>query len=475
MGSSEGTGDKVGDGASPKKKEKRQTAFDQLVLPKGHKEMVLSLIAQHFRDKESASKESKETQQVDIIRGKGKGLIILLHGAPGVGKTTTAEGVAEMFKRPLFQITCGDLGTTASEVEEALETHFTLANRWGCVLLLDEADVFLAARAKEDFIRNGLVSVFLRVLEYYAGILFLTTNRVGDFDEAFASRIHISLYYPQLDLPSTRAIFELNLSLINKRFMAKKRRIEIEEDKILEFAENYFNTHNEEKWNGRQIRNACQTALALAEFRAQGGSHERVEHADAVVELKVEDLRIVSNAYLQFMRYLNEVRGQDAERWAKLMKFRAREVDVLLKGSEKVPKEDHHKTIRTTFPHLNQSAELETPHPTVKPLAPSAAPTLQSLPQPPLTAPLAIPLAPPTQQYDPNLTTAPPLGYHPAYHYGHGYAPPSVPVGTGYIPPPADAQLANQPQPQGWTPQAITTWHQQQAAQRPPPAGQGPL
>jgi hypothetical protein len=53
--------------------------------------------------------------------------------------------------------------------------------------------------------RNGLVSgqllsesaflvfainwllVFLRVLEYYAGILFLTTNRVGDFDEALAS------------------------------------------------------------------------------------------------------------------------------------------------------------------------------------------------------------------------------------------------------------------------------------------------
>src|SRR4051794_28771603 len=30
-------------------------------------------------------------------------------------------------------------------------------------------------------------------MEYYAGILFLTTNRVGDFDEAFTSRIHVSL------------------------------------------------------------------------------------------------------------------------------------------------------------------------------------------------------------------------------------------------------------------------------------------
>lgn len=52
----------------------------------------------------------------------------------------------------------GDLGTTASEVEESLERNFALANRWGCILLLDEADVFLAQRNKEDFIRNGLVA-----------------------------------------------------------------------------------------------------------------------------------------------------------------------------------------------------------------------------------------------------------------------------------------------------------------------------
>lgn len=77
--------------------------------------MVLSLIAQHYRDKQM---QNDERDQVDIIRGKGKGLILLLHGAPGVGKITTAEGVAEMFQKPLFQITCGDLGVTAREVEK---------------------------------------------------------------------------------------------------------------------------------------------------------------------------------------------------------------------------------------------------------------------------------------------------------------------------------------------------------------------
>ncbi|RYP92923.1 hypothetical protein DL770_000973 [Monosporascus sp. CRB-9-2] len=460
-------GSKEGVEASYNKKEAPQTFFDQLVLPKGHKEMVVSLIAQHFRDKDSSSKESKETQQVDIVRGK--------------------QGVAEMFKKPLFQITCGDLGTTASEVEQALETHFTLANRWGCVLLLDEADIFSAARSKEDFIRNGLVSVFLRVLEYYAGILFLTTNRVGDFDEAFASRIHISLYYPQLDLASTKAIFKLNLDLINERFKSKDRKIEIKEDEILKFAQEYFETRHGEKWNGRQIRNACQTALALAEFRAQGGSYKRVEHVDAVVELQVEDLKTVSKAYLQFIQYLNDVRGNDVDRWAKALKIRAREMDVLLsqsgyEGKEKGRKgedggEPRLKTVPAAFTHrwgtqvgmssAGQSASLP---PQSRPQAASHAPS--AAPTGPISAP----------QYVPPFNTAPP-GYYGGLHYGQpqGFAaPPFMPTGTAQAPlaepqpDPLPQSVQSQQHMGGWTPEAVAAWYRQQAAQQQVPP-QGPL
>ena len=94
----------------------------------------------------------------------------------------------------MYPITCGDLGSTALEVEKSLKKHFTLASKWDCVMLLDEADVFLAMRKQEDLRRNSIVSVFLRMLEYYKGLLFLTTNRVGSFDEAFKSRVHISLF-----------------------------------------------------------------------------------------------------------------------------------------------------------------------------------------------------------------------------------------------------------------------------------------
>ncbi|KAH7136820.1 hypothetical protein B0J13DRAFT_81180 [Dactylonectria estremocensis] len=299
-------------------------AFDRLVLEQGHKPMIVSLIAQHFRDKES---KGGLTEQVDIVKGKGKGLILLLHGAPGVGKTSTAEGVAEMFKKPLLQITCGDLGTTAKEVEQTLETNFTLASRWGCILLLDEADVFLAERTKEDFKRNGLVAAFLRVLEYYAGILFLTTNRVGDFDEAFTSRIHISLYYPELNAEKTVEVFKINMEMLEERFARKKRRIEIDKMGVGSFASQHFAQHPHARWNGRQIRNACQTALALAEFEAQGNSHEAILKPDAVVRLTVAHFNTVRNAYLEFNKYMNDLYGSNAARRAKEAKLRAIWVD----------------------------------------------------------------------------------------------------------------------------------------------------
>lgn len=81
-----------------------------------------------------------------------------------MGKTSTAECVADETQRPLFPITCGDIGETAMEVEVNLHKNFNLAQRWGCVLLLDEADVFLAKRNKTDLRRNAVTSVFLRSL-----------------------------------------------------------------------------------------------------------------------------------------------------------------------------------------------------------------------------------------------------------------------------------------------------------------------
>lgn len=292
-------------------------------MPGKHKTMVSSLVHNHFHNKKAEINDREASHDSDIVRGKGKGLIVLLHGAPGVGKTSTAETVAEAYRKPLFPITCGDLGLTAAEVERELEDKFHLAELWDCVLLLDEADVFLAQRTRTDVKRNSLVSVFLRVLEYFTGILFLTTNRVGAFDEAFKSRIHISLYYPPLDWNQTLAIWEMNMGKLRDKKRRRKELIKIDEERLYKFARQHYkeNRPKNAHWNGRQIRNAFQTATALAEFEAhEAQSQEKKALPGAEIlqvhpELKVDHFEVVAHASSEFDKYLFEVRGvTDARR-----------------------------------------------------------------------------------------------------------------------------------------------------------------
>lgn len=97
-------------------------------------------------------------------------------------------------------------------LEKGLSRILDLAQHWGAILLLDEADVFLEKRSLHDYGRNSLVSIFLRKLEYFEGVMFLTTNRVQIFDEAFQSRIHLPLQYQALDLKARKVIWKTHLT-----------------------------------------------------------------------------------------------------------------------------------------------------------------------------------------------------------------------------------------------------------------------
>ncbi|OTA92035.1 hypothetical protein M434DRAFT_396717 [Hypoxylon sp. CO27-5] len=300
-----GRGDKSPDDKSPDD----TAGWKDLVLPPGHKDIVLAMVKSHTANTGILNDGIFRASEVDLVKGKGKGCIILIHGAPGVGKTSTAECVAAYTKRPLFPITCGNIGYQPDEVEKNLDRLFNLAHRWGCVLLLDEADVFLAKRNKEDIKRNGLVSVFLRTLEYYSGILFLTTNRVGAIDDAFRSRLHLTLYYPQLDRRQSRKIWKVNLRRLKEinedREKLGRPKIRIDKEKILKYADLNF---EELHWNGRQIRNAFQSALALADFAA--------EDTDKPPTLSFEQFDTIARASLEFDYYLQTTHGLDEDKMA---------------------------------------------------------------------------------------------------------------------------------------------------------------
>lgn len=182
------------------------TAFDSLVLPANQKSIVRALVESH------AFAEASNID--DIIQGKGRGLVAVLHGPPGTGKTLTAEGIAELLRRPLYMVSAGELGTDSRLLEGELAKILDIAHSWGAVLLLDEADVFLEKRSVMDIHRNALVSIFLRLLEYFQGILFLTTNRVETFDDAFQSRIHVALRYGDLGQKAKRSIWKMFLDKV---------------------------------------------------------------------------------------------------------------------------------------------------------------------------------------------------------------------------------------------------------------------
>ncbi|RFU78686.1 p-loop containing nucleoside triphosphate hydrolase [Trichoderma arundinaceum] len=200
-----------------------EAAFGSLILDTQIKQQIQSLVQVYSH---------QDLQFDDVIRGKGRGMVFLLHGEPGVDVAA--------------------LGTTAASVEEGLKNVFRFAERWKAVALLDEADVFLNRREITNLEQNSLVAVFLRVMEYYEGILFLTTNRISAIDQAFKSRIHLAIHYPKLSRISRQDLWHLFLS----RSSAQSAE-ELKADGTLELIA-------DEELNGRQIKNVVRLAHSLA-------------------------------------------------------------------------------------------------------------------------------------------------------------------------------------------------------------------
>jgi hypothetical protein len=146
-------------------REAQESGFNELVMPQRYRDLLVALVDNHISGSRQAetvaqgmSDDESAMNQIDLVKGKGQGVIVLLHGPPGSGKTSTAETIAAYTKRPLYHLTFGDIGTVPDMVERNLVSHAKRANKWGCVLLLDEADVFLRQRDWNDMHHNALVS-----------------------------------------------------------------------------------------------------------------------------------------------------------------------------------------------------------------------------------------------------------------------------------------------------------------------------
>jgi SpoVK/Ycf46/Vps4 family AAA+-type ATPase len=235
------------------KYEYNSKAKDNLVLPKRDEALLAVLLA-----------DTKLNFQ-DVVAGKSGGVVVLCQGPPGTGKTLTAETYAEGMRRPLYNVQCSQLGLTPEALEKELLVVFARAARWNAVLLLDEADVYIHQRGS-DLHQNAIVGVFLRVLEYYDGVLFMTTNRADTVDDAVLSRCTARITYGVPPVEDQRRIWVL-LTAANGLTLQK----EILNDIVI--------LHND--LSGRDIKNLVKLCMMVHKHTG------RAFNADLVKEMRV--------------------------------------------------------------------------------------------------------------------------------------------------------------------------------------------
>ncbi|CAG8604455.1 3025_t:CDS:2, partial [Funneliformis caledonium] len=164
--------------------------------------------------------QHKKNMLEGLVKYYSKGCIILCYGLLGTGKTLTAESVAESLNRPLWIISVHELGMEPAHLEKQLIKVLDIAFIWKTVLLLDEADIYLERRTKSELQRNAMVGIFLRKLEYYQGILFLTTNRAISLDDAICSRISMFFHYDKLSLKERHQVWANFIIRVNLNLKA---------------------------------------------------------------------------------------------------------------------------------------------------------------------------------------------------------------------------------------------------------------
>lgn len=189
-----------------------------------------------------------------------------------------AEAVADRTHRPLFYLQAEDLGINAAVLGANIKKVFEMATEWDAVILLDEADVFMAERHPQDIARNELVSIFLRELEYYRGVIFLTTNLYSTIDSAFRSRVSLHLLFNSLTPDARQLVWRKFLDrLPDKKDKGKEREKEQEEGGV-DVTDADLKELAGWGLNGREIKTAVKMTKSWCEHKGYEMTLARLEN-----------------------------------------------------------------------------------------------------------------------------------------------------------------------------------------------------
>lgn len=237
------------------------TLIDKLILPQDKKDLINILI------------QGSNVLLDDIIKGKTGGVIVLATGDPGTGKSLTAEVFSETIQKPLYVVQCSQLGTDEESLEKELSLVLSRASRWKAILLIDEADVYIHERG-DDIQQNAIVGVFLRILEYYKGILFMTSNRETIIDDAIMSRATAWIRYVKPNNDELSKIWEV---------LSKQYKIEFNKEDIKELIKLLPGI------SGRNVKNLLKLSHLLANHKKEKVTPELVKYVSNFLDINHEE------------------------------------------------------------------------------------------------------------------------------------------------------------------------------------------
>jgi len=236
---------------------------DKLILPERRKYLLKVLVSE------------TGSQLEDIVRGKTGGTLVISTGEAGTGKTLTAEIFSEQMRRPLYCVQCSQLGIDVDSLEKELNLVLTRARRWRAIILIDEADVYVHERG-EDLVQNAIVGVFLRTLEYYNGVIFMTSNRDTVIDDAIMSRSSVWMPYSIPSIDDAASIWRV----LSAQYGVKLTPADITQLTIYSAFKGI---------SGRSIKNLLRLACRVAAYEKTAVTVEMLKMAGEHVALETGD------------------------------------------------------------------------------------------------------------------------------------------------------------------------------------------